>query len=181
MFAFPEGIGCRFAEPFQGFDPKVAHGRLGFFHAKMRYLEVLVVETVQQEIQKIRNHCLCAFAFQKFHQVVVGCRQEFYKDLADYAYSWFLNIQKFDVVVKVSDDLPAQLFEPPSGGVALGEEVCADFFPLCVHGVGGAWDRLIRTDPVYAFHENVSKYRGVDAPESQHWCDLKSWIVFQSA
>ncbi len=63
------------------------------FESKLFHLEVLVVEAVEQEVQKIRNNCLGSFAFQKIYQVVVGCRKEFDKDFSNDTNTRFLCIK----------------------------------------------------------------------------------------
>ena len=56
---------------------------MDFLRTQIFGLEVLVVEAVEQEVQQIRHDSLSTFGFQKFYQMVVGSREEFYQDLAN--------------------------------------------------------------------------------------------------
>ena len=93
MLAGRKCFGCRSTEPFQSFDTKISCCGFFLFESKLFYLEVLVVEAVEQEVQKIRNNCLGSFAFQKIYQVVVGCRKEFDKDFSNDTNTRFLYIK----------------------------------------------------------------------------------------
>ena len=101
----------------------------------MRYLEVLVVEAVLHEVDQIRNHCLSAFCLEQLNQVVVGCREEFDKDLTDYTDTGLLDIKDLKVV-KILDDIAAELFELPAGRITFGYEFFNNFCPFPVHCVG---------------------------------------------
>ena len=65
---------------------------LGLLHAQVRHFEVLVIEAVEQEVQKIRHDGLGSFALQQLYQIVVGGREELDKDLAYHAYPGLFNI-----------------------------------------------------------------------------------------
>ena len=79
----------------------------------MRDFEVLIIEAVLQEVDQVRYDSLCALCLQQVYQMVVRCREEFYKDLSDDADSWLFDIQCLDIV-KVMDDITAELFELPA-------------------------------------------------------------------
>ena len=79
----------------------------------MRYFEVLVVEAVLHEVDQVGNDRFGSLCFQQVYQMVVGSRQEFYKDLADHAHARLLDIEDLDIV-KVIDDLTAEFFELPA-------------------------------------------------------------------
>ena len=59
----------------------------------MGNFEVLIVEAVEQEVEKIRNNCFGAFTFQKLCQMIVGSRKEFNKDFSNDSNTRFLNVE----------------------------------------------------------------------------------------
>ena len=63
----------------------------------MRYLEVLVVEAVLHKVDQVGNDRLGSLCLQQIYKMVVGSRQEFYKDLADNTYTRLLDIKDFNV------------------------------------------------------------------------------------
>ena len=176
-----EYFGGRSPEPFYRFDAQVPDKGFGFLHPQVGYLEVLVVEAVEQEVQKIRNYRLSALALQKLHQIVVGGGQEFHQDLAHHAYPWFFDIQKFNVVVKVCDNLLAEFLEPAPGWMRSGHKFCAHLLPFLMHGVHGARHCLVGPQPVYAFHKDIAEYGGVKPPQYQGRGNLESRVALQSA
>ena len=70
----------------------------------MGNFEVLIVEAVEQEVEKIRNNCFGAFAFQKLCQMIVGSRKEFNKDFSNDSNTRFLNVECL-YIIKIIDDL----------------------------------------------------------------------------
>ena len=40
------------------------------------------IERIAEEVQKIRDHCLCTLLFEQIDQMVVGCRRELDQNLA---------------------------------------------------------------------------------------------------
>ena len=58
----------------------------------MGHLEILIVEAVQKEVQKIWNDSFGAFTLQKIHQMIIGGREEFYQNFSNYTYAGFLDI-----------------------------------------------------------------------------------------
>lgn len=92
VFAFFESFCCRGAEPFQRFYADVSKGCFFLGKAKLLYLEILVVEAIKEKVQKVRHNSLCAFAFQKVYQVVVGCRKEFHENFSYDTDAGFFNI-----------------------------------------------------------------------------------------
>ena len=146
----------------------------------MGHFEVLVVEAVLHEVDKVGNDRLSAFRLQQVYQVVVGSRKEFYKDLANHAHARFFDIQDLNVV-EIRDDVAAELFEFPAGRIALGYELLNDADPFAVYGVGRAGNRLVGAHPVHAFHEDVAEYRGVCDAHRQREGDLESRVGLQAA
>ena len=92
--------------------PDAQGGNAGGFFAGAQVFRLvqLIVETVQHEIQKIRNHCLRALALQKFYQMIVAGGREFYQDLTDDADPGLFDVQDGNGV-KIPDDIPAEAVE----------------------------------------------------------------------
>ena len=87
------------SKPFDSFDSKVVQAVSDFLaNPRFSYFEILVIEAVEQEVQKIRNNSLSTFGFQKVYQMVVGSRQEFYQDFTNNTDTRLFDIQKFDIV-----------------------------------------------------------------------------------
>ena len=93
MLACCKCFGCWSTEPFQSFDTKISCCGFFLFESKLFYLEILVVEAVEQEVQKIWNNSFGSFTFQKVYQVVVGCRKEFNKNLSYDTDTRFFNVK----------------------------------------------------------------------------------------
>ena len=92
MFTCFECLCCRCTKPLQCLDTKIAECGFGFLKSKFFYLEVLVIEAIKQEVQKIRNNSFGTFTFQKFYKIVVCRRKEFDKNFSNNTDTRFLNI-----------------------------------------------------------------------------------------
>ena len=118
--------------------------------------------------------------FQKIHQIIVGRRKEFDKDLSNNTDTWFLLVRNRKRV-EIVNDLPAKLFEAASGRVAFGDKFPADKSPFLIESIGRAFFGFIRTDTIQTSHKDVTEQCRIDTAQRQHRCNLKSWILFQSA
>ena len=78
---------------------------------------------------------------QKIHQIIVGRRKEFDKDLSNNTDTWFLLVRNRKRV-EIVNDLPAKLFEAASGRVAFGDKFPADKSPFLIESIGRAFFRL---------------------------------------
>ena len=81
-----------------------------FACVQMLSLVNLVVETVEHEVQQIRNHSFRTFTFQQFYQMIVAGRRELHEDLADYADTGLLDIQ-YRNRIEITNDLSTHLAE----------------------------------------------------------------------
>ena len=95
MLALFKRGACGGAQPFERLDAEQRIARGLFAHAKLVCLELVVVQAVEQEVEKIRYDRLCALGFEQLREVVVRLGVELDEDL--------------------SDDADARLFHVPAG------------------------------------------------------------------
>ena len=119
---------------FDGPDTHTAKARGLFAGAQMLRLVDLIIEAVQHEIQQIRHHGLRSLAFQKFYQVIVARRGEFYQYLAYNAHSGLLDVQQRNRV-ELPDDIPAHSAESKEVHMLCGHEILGFLHPFSVQGV----------------------------------------------
>ena len=179
MFTFCKCFGSRSTEPFQSFDSKISCCCFGLLHSQMGNFEVLIVEAVEQEVEKIRNNCFGAFTFQKLCQMIVGSRKEFNKDFSNDSNTWLLDIKCLDII-KIIDDLFTKLLKSLTGWISFGHKLLNNFSPFAVNLICSSRYGLIRTHTVNAFHKDISEYCCVDSAENQCRRKFESRIIFQS-
>ena len=85
MTALLEFFGSSTAQPVDSGDTGISGDSGSLLKAQFLMLEVLVVEAVEKEIQKIWYDCFGSFIFQKLYKVVVCSWKEFDKNLSDNA------------------------------------------------------------------------------------------------
>ena len=134
VFACGKCPGSRTAQPLHSFDSQISDQCFCLLESQMGDLEVLVVEAVLHKVDQIRNDCFGSLCLQQIYQMVVGGRQEFYQDLAYDTYTGLLNIENFNIV-KVVDNVTAELPEFPAGRVSLGYKFPDHFHPFPVNRI----------------------------------------------
>ncbi len=120
MFTFFECFGCRCTKPFQCLDTKIANGGFGFLHSKFFYFEVLIIEAIEQEVQKIRNNSFGAFAFQQ--DLPDGCwppGRNFTRISPTTPTRGFFISNSLMLLSKSSNNLTAQFLEFTSGRISV--------------------------------------------------------------
>ena len=147
-------------ELFQDIDTKVRDHSGFLFRTEVFALEILVVEAVEKEVHQVGYYGLRAFCFKQFHQMIVGGRHEFYKNLSYYADFWLFLICDRKAV-KILYDLAAHLFELAVRRFA-GNEFAAAVFPLLKECIRLARFFFIRSHTVQAAHKDIAEY------ESEH-------------
>ena len=143
-------------ELFQDIDTKVRDHSGFLFRTEVFALEILVVEAVEKEVHQVGYYGLRAFCFKQFHQMIVGGRHEFYKNLSYYADFWLFLICDRKVV-KILYDLAAHLFELAVRRFA-GNEFAAAVFPLLKERIRLARFFFIRSHTVQAAHKDIAEY-----------------------
>ena len=162
-------------------DAQICNLRFGFLKSQFLYFEVLVVEAIEQEVQKIRNNRFSSFGFQKLHKVVVGGRKELYKNFSYHTDSWLFHIQQFNMIVKIFNNFSAQPVKTTSGRITVGNEVLTYLFPFLMHGIDRTRYSLVWSQAIHTFHENISEYNGIHSAYSEWRSQLKARMLFQSA
>ena len=112
--------------------------------------------------------------------MIVGSREEFYKNLSYDADSWFLFICNRKGI-KFPDHLSADPVKLIQAYMLSGYEGDTAFFPFPVKRVGRSLDCFVRTHAVNTFHKDISEYCTECKAGSQFCSNFKSWIFFQAA
>src|SRR5699024_9716887 len=129
---------------------------------------------------KVWAYRFSSFLFQKFCQIIVGSRKEFYQDFSYDSNSWLFlvcNRQR----IELPDHLPADTVKLSKRGVSSRKEGFASLFPFFVQGIGRTLYLLIGTHAVDTLHQDISEYSSVGKTDCQFWRNLKAGIFFQTA
>ena len=102
---FLKCIPSRFSERFQNLYNSVADYGTFLGLSKELIVVIVVVETVHEEVQKIRHNSLGSLCLKQVNQVIVGRWQELYKYLTDYTDPRLLDVKKWESVKVVDDSL----------------------------------------------------------------------------
>ena len=113
----------------------------------MGVLEVLLIDRGGKEIEKIGNDRLCALAFQKVDNMVVGKWHVFDEDFTDNADAGLADRFVDGEGVEVLDNAAAELCVAVLG-VRARQRVDADVAPLVVQRVRAALFKLIRAHAI---------------------------------
>ena len=134
--------------------------------SKVGVLEVLLIDRGGKEIEKIGNDRLCALAFQKVDNMVVGKWHVFDEDFADDAdarlFERFVDGQRVEILDNAAAELGVAVL-----GMLARERVDADVAPLAVQRVRAAFFELIRAHAVQAAHQQVTKHDTVRGVQQQ--------------
>ena len=96
--------------------------------------------------------------------MVVGFRQEFNQNFPNNAYPGFLFIRNGQLI-KLLNDLPAQLFKSGKGRMLCRNKILAFLQPFLVQGIGGTFFFFLWAHPVQTTHENIAEYSSVNGTQ----------------
>ena len=162
----------------------------GYFHclsslfagSKIFSLVYLVVETVEHEVQKIRNYSFCAFCFEKIYKMIVSSRSELDKDLTYDTNPWLNFICDLDVI-KIFNHQTTHLLEfnhiSCNIYILFRYKFSASCKPLLMNFFNRTLDLLIRTHSVDTSHHDISEYSTVCSTLEHLKVYLESWIGFE--
>ena len=108
--------------------------------------------------------------------MIVGCRKEFYQDLADDSDPRLFLITDRNQV-KLMYHIPAHFLKLAVADAASLQEGDDSLLPDLMFPVDDSLFQLVRTHPVYAFHQNISEYSSVNHPFDQRERKLKSGLL----
>ena len=177
---FLEGLPRILPKPLEETYDGIA-GKLGLPGSTQVFLlEIIIIEAVEEEVGQVRNDGLGSFGFEKFHQVIVGGRQELHENFADDADPG-LSLIRDGQGVEIMYDVPAHL---PVFGVGenlvIRNEVNDPLLPFLMELVGRARHFLIRADPEEAAHEDVTELQGVEAVLNELGRDGKARVLLEA-